>query len=149
MLLFELLAERLKGIWETDPLSAVLGTAIFLAVYFLPTFIAITRAHQNLAALIALNALTGWTFLGWVACTVWAFTVPPEHKQPMKIIINTGGRVVDEQEQARLANPFEAKLISSQPSPARFRCSGCKTPILHETSTFCAGCGKQLQKRLK
>jgi hypothetical protein len=52
---------------------AILGI-VSLALYLLPTFIAISRGHQNLAAIVALNLLTGWSFIGWVAALVWAFT---------------------------------------------------------------------------
>jgi len=45
-----------------------------IALYVLPSIIAISRSHQNMAAIIALNVLLGWSFLGWVAALVWSFT---------------------------------------------------------------------------
>lgn len=48
---------------------------VVLAVYFVPTLVAIKREHHNLGAIIALNVLLGWTLLGWVAALVWALTV--------------------------------------------------------------------------
>jgi hypothetical protein len=42
-----------------------------------PWLIALTRGHHNLAAIFLLNLLLGWTFIGWVAALVWAFTNPP------------------------------------------------------------------------
>jgi len=49
----------------------VCGGSLF---YFLPTVVSWGRGHQNGAAIFMLNLLLGWTFLGWVAALVWAFT---------------------------------------------------------------------------
>ena len=45
-----------------------------LALYFLPTIVAILRDHRNAAAILILNLFLGWTFLGWVAALVWSAT---------------------------------------------------------------------------
>jgi hypothetical protein len=45
-----------------------------LLVYFLPSVIASSRGHKNKPAIIVLNLLLGWTFLGWIAALIWAFT---------------------------------------------------------------------------
>ncbi len=45
-----------------------------LGIYAIPTIIAFSRGHQNAAAIVALNILLGWTFLGWVASLVWSLT---------------------------------------------------------------------------
>ena len=42
--------------------------------YFLPAVVAVMRGHHNGVAIAVLNVLLGWTFLGWVAALVWAFT---------------------------------------------------------------------------
>ena len=42
--------------------------------YLIPTIIAIFRGHPNMAAIMAVNFLLGWTFLGWVAALVWSVT---------------------------------------------------------------------------
>lgn len=47
-----------------------------LAVYFFPTLTAYSRGHHNRGAIGVLNFMLGWTFLGWVAALVWAFTQP-------------------------------------------------------------------------
>ena len=63
------------GPWELLILSIV------LPIYFVPTIVAIVRKVKNLAAIIVLNVLLGWTFLGWVGSLVWALaaekTTPP------------------------------------------------------------------------
>jgi Superinfection immunity protein len=50
------------------------GGIVGLLVYFLPTFIALMRGHHNTFAIVALNILAGWTFVGWVAALVWSLT---------------------------------------------------------------------------
>lgn len=43
-----------------------------IALYFLPSIIANNRNHKNTEAITVLNLLTGWTFLGWIICLIWA-----------------------------------------------------------------------------
>lgn len=47
---------------------------ILLALYLLPTIIAVSRRHLNSGAILALNLLLGWTLLGWVLALVWSLT---------------------------------------------------------------------------
>ena len=43
-----------------------------IAIYFIPTFVAIARHHKHTTAIFLLNFFAGWTFLGWVAALVWS-----------------------------------------------------------------------------
>jgi len=43
-------------------------------VYVFPSFVADKRYHRQRWAILALNLLLGWTFIGWVAALVWALT---------------------------------------------------------------------------
>jgi hypothetical protein len=43
-----------------------------MALYFLPTIVALARRKRNSGAIFALNLLLGWSFIGWVAALVWA-----------------------------------------------------------------------------
>lgn len=54
--------------------AGALIVVVAIALYFLPTLIARSRRHHNAMAIFALNALLGWTFLGWVAALVWSLT---------------------------------------------------------------------------
>jgi len=54
--------------------GSLFSAAFVLALYFLPTIVAWRRNHNNMAAIFALNLLTGWTALGWVAAIVWSLT---------------------------------------------------------------------------
>ena len=54
-----------------------------LAVYLLPTLIARSRAHHNLALLVVMNIVLGWTGIGWLALLIYAFANPPM-RQPVQ-----------------------------------------------------------------
>jgi len=45
---------------------------IAFAVYFLPSIVALGRVHHNAGAITLLNALVGWTVVGWIIALVWA-----------------------------------------------------------------------------
>jgi hypothetical protein len=44
----------------------------FLAVYLLPSYIAKKREHPFYPSILVINALLGWTILGYVAALAWA-----------------------------------------------------------------------------
>jgi hypothetical protein len=48
--------------------------AILGLFYFTPTLIALLRGHHNSLPIFALNALLGWTVLGWLGAFVWSLT---------------------------------------------------------------------------
>lgn len=55
-----------------DDSVALLGLVICLALYFLPSIIAMARHHRNVLAIFLCNLLTGWTMVGWVVAIVWS-----------------------------------------------------------------------------
>ncbi len=57
------------GFWEFALLFLILPA---LAVYFLPTIIAVARRTRNALGIVLLNIFAGWTFFGWVAALVWS-----------------------------------------------------------------------------
>jgi hypothetical protein len=57
--------------------SSIIGIILFvlsLALYFLPTIIALLWNKRNTLAISMLNLLLGWTFIGWVVALVWSVT---------------------------------------------------------------------------
>ena len=54
--------------------AGVIGLALFLALCFLPSIIAMNRGKKNWVAIFALNLLCGWTGIGWIAALVWSLT---------------------------------------------------------------------------
>ena len=47
---------------------------ILLVCYFIPAIVASCRHHNATGAIIVLNIVLGWTFIGWVIALVWAST---------------------------------------------------------------------------
>ncbi len=45
-----------------------------LAIYFLPTLVAISRTHERQFSIALANLFLGWTVVGWVLAMVWAFS---------------------------------------------------------------------------
>lgn len=54
-------------------IPAILVVVAFI-LYFVPSIVALLRNHQNAAAILVLNSLLGWSFIGWVIALVWSFT---------------------------------------------------------------------------
>lgn len=63
-------------------------TIISIAVYFLPTLIALVRDHHNKVAIIVTNLLLGWTGAVWLVAIIWSFT---NQKETSIVINNTQG----------------------------------------------------------
>lgn len=57
-----------------DPVSGLVAVAIALALYFIPTIVAVSRKHHNATAIFATNLLLGITGLGWVVALIWSLT---------------------------------------------------------------------------
>ena len=55
-------------------MEPLLGIGILSAMYFLPSIIAALRGHASVMAIIAVNALFGWTFLGWIWAFIWSLS---------------------------------------------------------------------------
>lgn len=47
---------------------------IFGSIYFLPTIVALCSGHLSSLAIFVLNAVFGWTWIGWIAALIWACT---------------------------------------------------------------------------
>jgi hypothetical protein len=69
---------------QSDSGLAAFGALFFLVIglagiafYFIPTIIAFARNKTNKVAILALNTLLGWSFIGWVVSLVWALSADP------------------------------------------------------------------------
>ena len=47
-----------------------------VCLYFVPFMVAAARDHDSYIAILLVNALTGWTIVGWIGCMVWAWFSP-------------------------------------------------------------------------
>ena len=56
----------------------VMSFILFLiALYWLPTLIAIVRQTQSALGIAMLNCFFGWTVIGWIVALVWALAAAP------------------------------------------------------------------------
>ena len=55
-----------------NTVALVVGAAIVLVLYFVPSIVALYRKHENAGWIFLLNLLAGWTLLGWGVAFVWA-----------------------------------------------------------------------------
>jgi Superinfection immunity protein/zinc-ribbon domain len=95
---------------------------VSLLLYFLPAYLA--RNRSNFTAILVLNLLAGWTFIGWIIALVWALSSEPQRQ------------AVTPQQPAASAPP--------QTAPgATFFCSGCGKPN-PAGARFCSSCGAAL-----
>jgi len=95
---------------------------VSLFLYFLPAFLA--RNKPNFTAILLVNLLAGWTFIGWIIALVWALSGPP---------------------QGQAAAPPQA-ASGSVPQPtagSSFFCSACGKPCV-AGARFCGSCGAAL-----
>jgi len=70
-----------------DPAAAIVSLLIVLLVgviglviYFLPTAIAMLRAHPNFMPIFFINLLLGWICIGWIVALVWSVTAIDKSK---------------------------------------------------------------------
>ncbi len=60
------------------PISIMLTIfALSVAVYFLPTLIALGRQIDNVWAVFLVNLLLGWSGIVWVGALVWSVAAQP------------------------------------------------------------------------
>ena len=58
--------------WFFGSAIGIIGFIVTVALYFLPTVIAVVRHHRNLVAIILVNVFLGWTGVGWLVALIWA-----------------------------------------------------------------------------
>ncbi len=66
------------GPWEIALIFFILPS---LAVYFVPTIVAISRRARNVLGIVLLNIFGGWTFVGWIIALVWSIRDEKQLKQ--------------------------------------------------------------------
>jgi hypothetical protein len=49
-----------------------LGFGVPLALYFLPSIIALARNKRDTLAIFLLNLFLGWSVIGWFVALIWA-----------------------------------------------------------------------------
>lgn len=82
----------------------------FLAIYFLPSIIALSRKKNNAAGIILLNFFLGWTFIGWIVSLIWACL---KDNEPQTIVVNNSYPKQQNSLDTK-RNDFDEKLDSLQ-----------------------------------
>ncbi len=52
------------------------GFIVAIAVYWLPTIVALSRRSAKTTVVVLVNLLLTWTLIGWIVALVIAFTSP-------------------------------------------------------------------------
>jgi hypothetical protein len=60
-------------------------------VYFVPTFIAAAREHPNALPILIVNAVFGWSLIGYVVALVWACKAIEPRLTPQQLASIIGG----------------------------------------------------------
>lgn len=57
-----------------------------LMFYMIPSVVAYARGHRSVLAIIAVNILLGWSFLGWIIAFVWSLSdsAPTDRADPYR-----------------------------------------------------------------
>ena len=53
------------------------GALVILALYFVPSVVAVIRGVPNIGSIIVINFFLGWTFIGWVVALAMACRTVP------------------------------------------------------------------------
>lgn len=56
----------------TQDLGGLVFGLLLFALYLLPTIIAGTRKHRQVAPIAVTNILAGWTGIGWLVALIWS-----------------------------------------------------------------------------
>ncbi|MDE3016814.1 MAG: superinfection immunity protein [Pseudomonadota bacterium] len=57
---------------NTVTILGLIGFIAFIILYFFPSIFAYRTNHRNKRSILVLNIFMGFTYVGWVACLLWA-----------------------------------------------------------------------------
>jgi hypothetical protein len=73
-------------------LVAAMGVGLFIVAlfvpYWLPTIVAFIRSHPSKGAVLAVNGLLGWTFVGWVVSLAWSLSDNSARGGHQTVVVN-------------------------------------------------------------
>jgi Superinfection immunity protein len=65
---------------------SVLIVLVSIAVYLVPTIIVLARHAPNVARVVVVNLLLGWTGIGWIVALVMALKRVPPRYPPLYLL---------------------------------------------------------------
>lgn len=69
---------------DTETLLGLFVIVIILAIYLIPTFVAISRKKENKTIIILMNVFLGWSIICWLLALLWAVS---DDEKPTQIIV--------------------------------------------------------------
>jgi hypothetical protein len=63
----------------------IVGVVLALALYLIPTIIAVSKKMPNVGSIIVINVFLGWTFVGWIVAL--AMACGSAHPKTAQVII--------------------------------------------------------------
>ncbi|SAL40424.1 immunity protein [Caballeronia sordidicola] len=94
---------------------------VAMLVYFTPSIVADRRGRRNVLLLALMNALLGWTIVGWLSALYWALhrdspkKVDRIMRRQMRIKAHATADAIVERALARNVPPAKAIRISREP----------------------------------
>ena len=58
--------------WFFGSIFGIVVLVFSIALYFLPTIVAVLRHHRNALAVFLVNLFFGWTGIGWIIALIWS-----------------------------------------------------------------------------
>jgi hypothetical protein len=86
----------------------ILITVVSILIYLIPSFIG--SGHKNSTAILFLNLLLGWTFIGWAAALIWALS--DGKKEAVHTVTNNHSPASISEEIAKLHDLKEKGVLS-------------------------------------
>jgi hypothetical protein len=97
---------------------------VAFCLYFIPTVIAVSRKHRNVAGIFFLNLLLGWTILGWIGAFVWSFVSPSQQPRivtPSQATVVVNNNQYHNQGESYKTRNFEADFDSKMAQLERLK----------------------------
>lgn len=66
--------------------------------------------HRNSGSIFILNLLLGWTFIGWVAALIWAFS----NDKPQKVVVKNEVKSSNSDELLKLKNLLDTGVLNQE-----------------------------------
>lgn len=76
-------------------MGGAISFILLAGLYLLPTLAAWSQKHPRVLKIAALNVLTGWTIVGWIAAFAWAFSLARKQKTEAAVKQQSGA-IADE-----------------------------------------------------
>jgi RNA polymerase subunit RPABC4/transcription elongation factor Spt4 len=107
---------------------------IGICVYFIPSFVAVTRKVTNTGSVFVINLLLGWTLVGWAVALAMAVKTNMTQIE----VVTRSADTAASQSKPPAAQPTPTSALSN--APGSKRCSRCDQK-LDDNATICSRCG--------